>query len=208
LAPAVDCKGDHDFPTAVACLGLLKGFVWSSCFPQARPLRLLTQNVLRCGLQPWGGSSLRCKILPCHGGGSDAVQFPDPFSTAPIQALELSGKRSPRRDRGTQYSRRWSRILCPSDRVLRNTSVSAPVHALTILLIAKSCAATEGGVMRRPSQDASHPSDCEAGCGASRARPPDREAVVSEIKEQETRATQSCTVVFIYRRSIERPVRW
>ena len=52
-----------------------------------------------------------------------------------------------------------------------------------------------------------NPSDCEAGLPAHAQRPRASEARVSYIKEQETRATQSCTVVCMYWRSTERPVR-
>jgi hypothetical protein len=49
----------------------------------------------------------------------------------------------------------------------------------------------------------STPLVARAGVSGSRPR-----TAVSDIKEQETRATQSCTVVLCNRRSTERPVRW
>jgi hypothetical protein len=55
---------------------------------------------------------LDAKSCAAAGGGSDAVGSQD--ASVPLPSLVI-----PRLDRGTQYSRRWSRIVCPSDRVLR-----------------------------------------------------------------------------------------
>jgi hypothetical protein len=66
--------------------------------------------------------------------------------------------------------------------VFANTSVSAPVRGLAQRL-SRCLPCHGGGVMRGPSQDASHPSDREAGLPAHAQRPRASEARVSEKKQ-------------------------